>query len=205
MAAASRAEAIAGVQAIFDRYWLLVAKENFNGFDNQLMADVKIIDASIGPPSSSSPDQPLSPPAVISSATFSLIISPTYSNLNGVMHGGAAGVIFDMCTTSALGPVARPGYWDKPGSFLGGVTRSLNISYLKAVPVGTKVHLHSQVYQIGRTMAYIKGWMTSEDGKTVYCTCDHHKVGVPSRKAHMDVKVPWDEQFAGGNSNKPKI
>lgn len=46
-----------------------------------------------------------------------------------VMHGGAAGVIFgmlyikedegkllmqgaDMCTTTALGPVARPGYWE---------------------------------------------------------------------------------------------
>jgi acyl-coenzyme A thioesterase 13 len=44
-------------------------------------------------------------------------------------------------------------------------------------------------------MAYIKGWMTSEDGKTVYCTCDHHKVNVPSRKEHMELKVPWDEQF----------
>ncbi len=45
-------------------------------------------------------------------------------------------------------------------------------------------------------MAYIKGWMTSEDGKTVYCVCDHHKVRVPSHQAHMDLKVPWDEQFA---------
>lgn len=48
-----------------------------------------------------------------------------------VMHGGAAGLIFgmpsgakkegeghvtdfvgDMCTTTALGPVAKPGYWE---------------------------------------------------------------------------------------------
>jgi acyl-coenzyme A thioesterase 13 len=75
------------------------------------------------------------------------------------MHGGAAGVIFDMCTTTALGPLARPGFWEwvsflfisdvsavklllgmalmTCGSFLGGVTRSLNISYLKAIPMGT--------------------------------------------------------------------
>jgi len=44
-------------------------------------------------------------------------------------------------------------------------------------------------------MAYIKGWMTSEDGKSVYCTAEHHKVSVPSRREHMEVKVPWDGQF----------
>lgn len=26
--------------------------------------------------------------------------------------GGAAGVIFDMCTTTALGPLARGGFWE---------------------------------------------------------------------------------------------
>lgn len=43
---------------------------------------------------------------------FELLCSETYGNLNRVMHGGAAGVIFDMCTTSALGPVAKPGFWE---------------------------------------------------------------------------------------------
>jgi len=45
-------------------------------------------------------------------AEFEFVIDKYYSNLNGVMHGGAAGVIFDMCTTSALGPLARPGFWE---------------------------------------------------------------------------------------------
>lgn len=89
--------------------------------------------------------------------TFEFLIDERYTNINGVMHGGAAGVIFDMCTTTALGPLARPGYWEcvpflcllfyliievgvinefEFGSFLGGVTRTLNISYLKAIPIG---------------------------------------------------------------------
>jgi acyl-coenzyme A thioesterase 13 len=67
------------------------------------------------------------------------------------MHGGAAGVIFDMATTSALCPVARPGFWE----FMGGVTRTLNISYLKAVPVGTTVRLSSKVESVGKQMAMI--------------------------------------------------
>jgi acyl-coenzyme A thioesterase 13 len=58
---------------------------------------------------------------------FEIKIDEKYSNLNGreqstqlaqfcsymqdVMHGGAAGVIFDMGTATALGPLARPGFY----------------------------------------------------------------------------------------------
>jgi acyl-coenzyme A thioesterase 13 len=62
-----------------------------------IMNNAKLIDASSEP---------------LSTAVFSLTMTEYYANLNGVMHGGAAGVIFDMCTTSALGPVAKPGYWE---------------------------------------------------------------------------------------------
>ncbi|CZT48887.1 uncharacterized protein RSE6_09655 [Rhynchosporium secalis] len=121
--------------------------------------------------------------------TFEFLIGEGYGNVNGVMHGGAAGVIFDMCTTTALGPLAKPGFWD----FLGGVTRTLNISYLKAIPVGTTIRIHARVMQVGKTMALIRGEMTSLDGKIVFCTCEHHKVGVPSQSAHLKHRVPWDE------------
>jgi acyl-coenzyme A thioesterase 13 len=96
-------------------------------------------------------------------------------------------------------------------SFLGGVTRTLNISYLRAIPVGTyplpsllhpstsnpktgtTIRLHSKVMQVGRTMAMIRGTMSTQDGKTVYCTCEHHKVAVPTRKEHLEHRVEWDE------------
>jgi acyl-coenzyme A thioesterase PaaI-like protein len=73
-----------------------VAKTAFNGFDRHVMDNVKIIDAAEKP----------------ARATFELTVSEKYANVNGVMHGGAAGVVFDMCTTSALGPLARSGYWE---------------------------------------------------------------------------------------------
>lgn len=122
------------------------------------------------------------------------------------MHGGAAGVIFDMSTTTALCPVARPGFWE----FMGGVTRSLNISYLKAVPIGTKVRLNSKVVGVGKQMAMIRGDMTSLDGKTVYCTVEHHKVNVQILPEHAKVRVPWDDEFdrewkKAGDGLKSKI
>jgi hypothetical protein len=97
-----------------------------------------------------------------------------------------------MSTTTALCPVARPGFWE----FMGGVTRSLNISYLKAVPINTKVRLNSKVVSVGKQMAMIRGDMTSLDGKTTYCTVEHHKVNVPVIKEHLDVRTAWDEEFA---------
>jgi acyl-coenzyme A thioesterase 13 len=76
------------------------------------MHDAKVLDASIGPPSVSMPGAPQPAPSVVSSSTSSLYIGEPYRNLNGVMHGGAFGVIFDMLTTIALGAIARPGYWE---------------------------------------------------------------------------------------------
>jgi acyl-coenzyme A thioesterase 13 len=107
------------------------------------------------------------------------------------MHGGAAGVIFDMATTTALCPLARPGYWE----FMGGVTRSLNISYLKAVPIGITVRISSRVVSVGKQMAMIRGEMTSLDGKVTYCTAEHHKVNTPVLEHHRKARVSWDEEF----------
>jgi predicted thioesterase len=79
---------------------------------------------------------------------------------------------------------------------MGGVTRSLNISYLKAVPINTKVRLTSRVVSVGKQMAMIRGDMTSLDGQMTYCTVEHHKVNVPVMKEHLDVRTAWDDEFA---------
>lgn len=60
---------------------------------------------------------------------------------------------------------------------------------------GTTVHVHCHVHQVGRTMAFIRGFMTSEDGKIVFTTCEHHKVNVPPREGIYDYPVAWDEQW----------
>jgi len=69
--------------------------QSFKGYDTYLMNNCTLLSAT--------------PRGEIE---FELLITPFYANLNGVMHGGAAGVIFDMCTTTALGPVSRKGYWE---------------------------------------------------------------------------------------------
>lgn len=98
-----------------------------------------------------------------------------------------------MSTTTALGPLARPGFWD----FMGGVTRCLNIAYLRAVPIGTTVRLHSEVVSAGRTAAMIRGEMTSLDGTKVYATAEHQKIAVPTLSWHnaKEFEVEWDREM----------
>lgn len=88
--------------------------------------------------------------------------------------------------------------------FLGGVTRTLNLSYLKAVPIGTTVIVHAYVYQVGKRMAYIKGWMTSVDGKTTFAVCDQHKIHLPTLKEHLELRVPWDDLWDEDGKERPK-
>lgn len=40
----------------------------------------------------------------------------------------------------------------------------------------------------------IRGEMVSRDGKTTYATCDHHKVNVVTKEAHMAAKVAADAE-----------
>ncbi|KAF2205586.1 thioesterase family protein-like protein [Delitschia confertaspora ATCC 74209] len=171
-----KAKAMRAVQAMFDRYHLLSAQRppHHKDFDHQVMANLKLIDVT--------PE---------GTATFEMVMSEGYSNLNEVMHGGAAALIFDMATTSALCPLARPGYWE----FMGGVTRTLNISYIKPVPIGTTVRIVSKAVAVGKQMAMIRGKMVSVDGKTTYCTVEHHKVNTPVRSEHRKARLPWDDEF----------
>jgi len=182
-----REKAMKAVEAIFERYHLISTSSSSSSspfFDTHIMSNIKLINATMS-----------------GTVDYDFYLDEQYANINGVMHGGAAGVIFDMCTTTALGPLSRPGFWD----FLGGVTRTLNISYLKAIPIGTTIRIHSEVAQIGKTMAMIRGTMTSQDRKTIFCTCEHHKVAVPTQSKHLEHKVPWDELWEKDGSGKAKL
>ncbi|OAX82924.1 hypothetical protein ACJ72_02731, partial [Emergomyces africanus] len=143
------------------------------GYDRQLMQDLRLIDA-----------------FPTGGAIWELPITEFWANLNGVMHGGGYGVIFDMCTAISMCPISRDGYWE----FLAGVTRSLNISYLKAVPIGVTVYIRTNVIQHGRTMALISATMESPDGKVVYATAEHHKVHTPALPEYVRKMKEWRQR-----------
>ncbi|OJD20562.1 hypothetical protein ACJ73_08103 [Blastomyces percursus] len=167
---AARKEAKEAVEGLVEIYHGIMQQKNFRGYDRYLMDSLRVIEAYPG-----------------GGALWELPITDYWTNINEVMHGGAYGVIFDMCTAISMSPISKEGYWE----FLAGVTRSLNISYLKAVPIGVTVYIRTKVIQHGRTMALIGATMESKDGKIIYATAEHHKVHTPALPEYSQRFREW--------------
>jgi acyl-coenzyme A thioesterase 13 len=108
-------------------------------------------------------------------ATFKFTVAKEYCNRMGNLHGGAAALIFDICTTCALVPIAREGFWQ----FVG-VTRNLNITYLRPAPMGAEVEVFCEVVHAGQRLATIRGEIR-KDGK-VLSICEHLKATIDPPK-----------------------
>ena len=101
--------------------------------------------------------------------TFTFTVPAEYCNCIGNLHGGAAALLLDICTTTALVSISRPGYWQS-----GGLSASLNITYVRPVPCGTRVEIVSSVVSAGRRLAFLKGKIRL-DGKALVAA-QHTKV-----------------------------
>ncbi|KAL7272205.1 hypothetical protein RUND412_005001 [Rhizina undulata] len=109
----------------------------------------------------------------VGTTTFEFTVTPEYANRLGSLHGGAAATLFDICTTTALIPIAREGFWE----FVG-VTRSLNVTYLRPALVGCTLEFKSTVMHAGKRLVTLQGVARrKEDGAIMY-TAEHLKAGI---------------------------
>ena len=104
-------------------------------------------------------------------AKYKLTVPEKYCNRLGNLHGGAASTIFDIATTATLAPIARPGHWQYAG-----VTRSLNVHYMRPAPCGLEIEIICTVVNAGRRLATISGEIWA--GGKILMTCEHLKVQI---------------------------
>ncbi|RYC60019.1 hypothetical protein CHU98_g6199 [Xylaria longipes] len=108
-------------------------------------------------------------------ATFRFTVQPIHANGLGNLHGGCTSTIFDICTTFPLQMISRPGFWQHSG-----VSRTLNVTYLRPVPVGTTVDIECEIMHAGKRLSSLRGVMrtATEDGSQgpVLAVCEHGKV-----------------------------
>jgi len=89
-----------------------------------------------------------------------------------MLHGGAVALIFDICTSMTIGPVARKGFWDT-----GHVSRTINCTYLRPIAQLSKCTVESEVVHLGKRVGMLMGTIRNEKGLICY-TCEHGKASV---------------------------
>jgi acyl-coenzyme A thioesterase 13 len=103
------------------------------------------------------------------SVQYAFTVLPSLCNRGGNLHGGAATTLFDTLTTTALLTTTQTGHWGMLG-----VSRTLTVTFLRPLPLGTKVVVDCELVAIGKRMANLKGTMKTADGR-VCVTCIHDK------------------------------
>ncbi|KAL4871803.1 hypothetical protein BDV12DRAFT_163145 [Aspergillus spectabilis] len=101
---------------------------------------------------------------------FLLTVAPTHCNLLGNLHGGCAATLFDVLSSMILLGVSKPGQFE-----YGGVSRHLDVTYLRPVPVGTTVKLVSRVVHMGKRLALLRSEIVRVDDGNVCMVSDHEK------------------------------
>ena len=110
----------------------------------------------------------ISASADTASVVYEVTIKSFLCNVGKTLHGGAAATILDHLTSTALFTIAKPGYLDR-GMF----SRTLTVTCLRPVPMGTKSIVEVEVVSAGRTLANVRGVIKTPDGKPcVTCTQD---------------------------------
>ncbi|KAL4807072.1 HotDog domain-containing protein [Aspergillus unguis] len=106
--------------------------------------------------------------------SFTMTIARRHCNLFGNLHGGCAATLFDALSSMILLPLSKPGVFQ-----MGGVSRHLDVTYLRPVPAGSTVKLKTTVVSMGKRLALlrceiVKVGENGEEGD-VCMVCDHEK------------------------------
>jgi len=102
--------------------------------------------------------------------TYSLAIPPLCTNNSTAktIHGGAVATFFDMATSMTIIACKNP--WEDTG-----VTRNLNVTYFRPPMEGEQITIESEVLQLTKRLATVRGVMKRASDGAVLAICQHDK------------------------------
>ncbi|EPS28141.1 hypothetical protein POX_e07114 [Penicillium oxalicum] len=107
------------------------------------------------------------PPAKVS---FLINVTPEMSNALGTLHGGCAATLIDTLSTIILRGVSEPGKFT-----MGGVSRNLNVTWLRPVPTGTEIRVVCEVIHVGKRLALLRAEIQRANTGDVCVVGEHGK------------------------------
>ncbi|ODH48955.1 hypothetical protein GX48_04888 [Paracoccidioides brasiliensis] len=138
------------IQAFLDK---AAAKEDNRGWDLPALRATKLVKVASG------------------MAEFEFTVTEQLCNPMGILHGGCASTILDILTS--LATLTVPGN----DGMVRALSRTLTMTFLRPVPVGTKTRIVVELVAMGRKFVHCKGSILTMDGK-ICVGCVHDKAVV---------------------------
>lgn len=128
-------------------------------------------------------------PTTPAKAVFHFKVPPNYSNQPigkhpQTTHGGAFGMFFDLPTSLTIIGCNFAG-WESTG-----MTRRLDVTFLRPPVEGDDILIESEVIQIGKRLAVIRGVMKREKDGVMLATAQHDKYLPPIPHYVLDKPLP---------------
>ncbi|EER42590.1 thioesterase [Histoplasma capsulatum H143] len=76
----------------------------------------------------------------------------------GALHGGCATTLIDVTSTGLLIALSKPGHFS-----LGGVTRTLNVKFVRPAPMGVEVRIVNELVHAGKRLALVRSEISRVD------------------------------------------
>ncbi|OKL57104.1 hypothetical protein UA08_07550 [Talaromyces atroroseus] len=109
-------------------------------------------------------------------ATFRLYITPKMANFHNSIHGGCTATVIDILSSMLVIGASQPGMFQ-----VGGVSRNLNVTYLRPMRVGSEVRVICELVQMGKRLALVKTEIRSVDNDELCALGDHQKANTDSK------------------------
>lgn len=109
---------------------------------------------------------------------FNMTVTDAFLNKNGTLHGGAASLILDCITSFAIVTISREGFWENTG-----VSRTLNMVFLRPIFKETKIRIEGEVVHAGKKTACLSGRISRLGDGKVAVTCVHDKAPLEIRSS----------------------
>ena len=113
------------------------------------------------------------------SAVFKFRVERFYCNISGNLHGGAQALFYDMLTSFAMQAIGVRGFW-----LNGGVSRTLEVTYLRPAPEGTELLCEVEVMSTGKSLSFHRGVMKRADNGAIISVGKHDKAAVMTKPGY---------------------
>ncbi|KAK9471171.1 HotDog domain-containing protein [Dipodascopsis tothii] len=106
---------------------------------------------------------------------FELTVTTEMCNPSGMMHGGCIATVFDLCSSVAIAATS-PSHDYMDIVMWAGVSRALNVMFLRPVPSGETVQVRCDTVSGSKTMALSTARLLSKASGKLLATATHDKV-----------------------------